>query len=151
MKKTYCTRLNFPWNSEKRFFGRSSTSINFGASQSACDVMKLNTLELSFDVEQIYILNRCDWMKNEEIYCTRFDFPWNPEKHFFASASISINFGARQSARDVMTLSTSQILFDIEQVYILNPCDWMKVEENIYAVMFLKIMKKWRFLRKLQF
>ena len=48
------------------FFGRMSASISFGARQSASDVMKLNTLELLFDVEQIYILNRCDWMKNEE-------------------------------------------------------------------------------------
>ena len=83
MKKTYCTRLNFPWNSEKRFFGRSSTSINFGASQSACDVMKLNTLELSFDVEQIYILNRCDWMKNEENILYTLWFSLKSRKTFF--------------------------------------------------------------------
>ena len=144
MKKTYCTRLNFPWNSEKRFFRKI---VNFNKFWREPECVRC------YEVEYIrtIILNRCDWMKNEENILYTLWYPWNPEKHFFASTSTSINFGARQSARDVMTLSTSQILFDIEQVYISNPCDWMKVEENIYAIMFLKIMKKWLFSGKLQF
>ena len=42
-----------------------------------------------------------------------------------------INFGAHQSARNDMMLKLSQILCDIEQIYIFNR-DWMKVEENVY-------------------
>eukprot|EP00493_Phyllostaurus_siculus_P004493 UN04514 len=30
-----------------------------------------------------------------------------------------------------MTLNTLELLFDVEQIYILNQCDWMKIEINI--------------------
>ena len=133
MKKTYCTRLNFPWNSEKRFFRKNVSFNKFwrAPERARCyEVEYIGTIICC----RAYLHFKSVWLdENWRKYIVHaLIFLEIPKKRFFKSTSTSTKFGARQSARDVMTLSTSEILFDIEQVCILNRCDWMKKLKKIY-------------------
>ena len=81
-------------------------------------------------------------MKIEEnIYAVMFLKNHEKMNLFEKNFNFSTFSRAPKRAQNYNVLKSKQS-FDVEQIYISNHCDWIKIEENIYAIMFLKITKK---------